>query len=230
MSTGEGLTALAASLRTLTVNLIGYESNAQFVNPLNLLWNQVVDETWVCEKGAQIGLNQSSFTYTNGVQVEAFEDSVTFKQSGTPLVPGPALAAEIATRYVDAFGANNWMAISFEFLARINLSKIADFVAPDIWPELSDRLTINEIQPRFGTNVFYFYPEKRVRVELNFDPSSDPDNLTCLGWVYRELSSISGEADAELQAAFGAWESDWDEVTTTAANLLTASIISGGSK
>ena len=127
MATGEGSPKLAAGLQSLSVNLIGYESNAQFVNPLTLLWNQVVDETWVCEMGAQIGLTQSSFTYTNGVQVEAYEDHVSFKQSGSPLGASNTLAAEIASRYVDAFGAANWMAVSIEFLGAIPISSLAEF-------------------------------------------------------------------------------------------------------
>ena len=66
MASHEGLPTVEANLQTLTVNLIGFEPISQFVNPVTLYVNGVVDDTWVCEKGALIGITESSFSYTNG--------------------------------------------------------------------------------------------------------------------------------------------------------------------
>ena len=229
MAAHEGLPSLAVGLQSLTVNLIGYESNAQFVNPLTLLWNRVVDETWVCEMGAQIGLTQSSFTYTNGVRVDAFEDNVSIRQRGSPLAPDAVLSMDFARRYVDAFGAGNWMAVAVEFLAEISMSANPDHVGLKTWPGIGEKIALGDIQPRFGTNVFYFFPDRRLRVEISRDSGSAPTSLTCFAWVHRELNSDPHQAQSELHSVLGGWETDWEEVVLAANQLLTGTMETGDS-
>ena len=229
MSTKERPTDLVVSLESVTITLIGYESNAQFVNPLTLLSNRVVDESWVCEMGAQVGLTESRFSYANGVQVEAFEDNVIFRQKKRIHDSDFVTVVGLASRYVEAMGAGDWMGVSFEFLGQIDLPSNRDVVDPEIWPTLSRQLTRDGVEPRFGTNVFYSYPDRRLRVDLSLDPRSGFNELTCVGWVSRELSMDSYEAERQLGIAFGGWESDWQGVIATAAKLLTSSSPPGGS-
>lgn len=224
MAAHEGLPSLAVGLQSLTVNLIGYESNAQFVNPLTLLWNRVVDETWVCEMGAQIGLTKSSFTYTNGVRVDAFEDNVSIRQGGSPLAPDAVLSMDFARRYVDAFGAGNWMAVAVEFLAEISISANPEYVGLETWPGIAEDVALRDIQPRFGTNVFYSFPDRRLRVEISRDPGSVPSGLTCFAWIHRELSPDPHQAQSELHSVLSGWETDWEEVVLAATQLLTGTM------
>ena len=128
MSTQTDSPGLRGVLLELTVRLDGYDFGAQFVNPLSLYWNGVVDDTWHCEPGAQIGVTESNFTYTNGVHIEATSDELLFKsRASSPR--GPALAPELAQKYVESFGADHWIGVSLEFLIRVR-----EFVEPPDTP------------------------------------------------------------------------------------------------
>ena len=59
--------------------------------------------------------------YTNGLQIEAFEDTVRFEHLSTG---GGFLSAEIARRYVAAFGDDGWLAIRLEFGGTMELASV----------------------------------------------------------------------------------------------------------
>ena len=229
MPTHQGSPDSTVNLQSVSVNLIGLESNAQFVNPLTLQWNRVVDETWVCEMGSQLGLTHSSFTYTNGVQVEAAEENVTFRHRGSFLTPETVLSVELARRYVEAFGPGDWMAISTEFLAEISPKVFLDSVDTDSWPRFESQLSLNAVLPRFGANVLYSYPDRILRVELSRDLSSEGADLTCIAWIHRELSPNPNRSQGELQSALEGWESDWAEVVVAATQLFASTLDPRGS-
>ena len=229
MATQQGSPDAKVNLLSVAVNLIGFESNAQFINPLTLHWNRVVDETWVCEVGAQLGLTLSRFTYTNGVQVEATEETVTFRHRGSFLTPDSVLSVELARRYVDAFGSGDLMAISTEFFGYINPAIFTGSFDESEWPRFEGQLALNGVTPRFGTNVFYFYPDRRLRVELSRELDSGPLDLTCLAWVYRELDPNPRRSRDELLAAFDGWESDWAEAMVAAGQLFSSTLDPRGS-
>ena len=230
MATQEGLARLVGSLQALTVRLTGYEFGAQFVNPLTLHWNGVVDETWVCEPGVQIGLTQSSFAYTNGVQVEADANELLFRHSGPSLDLGSVLAPSLARSYVNSFGVDNWVGVSLEFLARVRAPDTPNSNDSMVWPGLLNQLEIDRVQPAFSTTVLYTHSDKIVRVELGLDPHSDPFGLSCTGQIHRELADSAEDAQNQLQMLLSNWESDWREVLLTAGQLLNASPGQGGQR
>ena len=219
--------ALSVSLQSLAVTLIGYESNAQFVNPLTLLWNRVVDDSWICQMGAQIGVTNSSFTYTNGVQVEASDGDVTFRQRGHSLMPKDILITELARRYVDAFGAEDWIALSVEFVGGIDHSDGSDLAK---WHSLSDRIAIEGIQPRLGTSAFYALENQRLRVEISLNPHSEPHELNSFAWLNRDLTSDTKQPQTDLRSALNGWEADWEKVTKATKLLLTMVVGTGSSQ
>ena len=228
MENSEASPAITATLQTFTVNLIGFEGNPQFVNPLALHSNGVVDEDWVCEKGVQIGLTQSSFSYTNGVQVEAFEDTVSFTHRGAPLVPSTALSAKLAKRYIDVLDAKNWIAISLEFMGRTELPRDSATSGTELWPSFADQVVLQGVQPRIGTDAFFLFPDRRLRVELNLAQGSDPAYLSCSGWVHRLLGSAPDQTQSKLHSVLDSWESDWGEVIEAASSLLAATLTPRG--
>ena len=224
MATLEGVSAFEVSLETLNINLICVESSAQFVNPLTLYSNGIVDETWVCEKGAQMGLTHSTFSYTNGVEVEAVEDVVGFRHDASPLIPSAVLSAKLAKRYADALGIGNFIAVSMEFAARIKL--LGKFAASSEtpWPPIVDSLVLQGVQPRFSAEVFYVFPDRSLRAELGCVPNSNPTELTCNGWVHRYLEGTPDQARSTLQTTLDGWESDWGEVIDAASRLFEATL------
>jgi hypothetical protein len=223
----EGSPILEVSLRSLAVNLIGFESNSQFVNPLTLYSNGIVDETWVCENGAQIGLLRSSFSYTNGVHVEAFDETISFRQIGTSISPSAALSTKLARKYIAAFNISDWHAVSVEFEAMAELSGESAADPSLSWPPFIDDLVFRDAQPRFGTNVFYYHPDRRLRIEIGRSPNSN--SLSWLAWVYRPLDSDQSQAESQLKAALEDCQSDWEDVVNVASRLLAATIALGGS-
>ena len=234
MSTQEGSSRLAGSLQALTVRLIGYDFSAQFVNPLSLHWNGVVDETWICEPSVQIGLTESSFAYTNGVHVEASGDELLFRHSGTSVAQGPVLAPQLAGRYVDSFGIGNWIGVSLEFSTRVRERNSApDTTSPIdslVWPGLLNRLAINDVRPVVGSTVLYTHPDRTIRIEVVLDSHSDPSGLSCTGQIHRDLAGSPEEALNQLQMILANWESDWKEVLSTAGQLLSAYPDQGGQR
>jgi hypothetical protein len=179
--------------------------------------------------GSQLGLTHSSFTYTNGVQVEAAEENVTFRHRGSFLTPETVLSVELARRYVEAFGPGNWMALSTEFFAEISPKVFSNSVDTDGWPGFENQLSLNGAVPRFGANVLYSYPDRILRVELSRDLSSESPDLTCIAWVQRELSPNPDRSKGELQSALEGWESDWTEVVVAATQIFASTLESRGS-
>ena len=232
MSTQEGSPRLVGSLQAITVRLNGYDFGAQFVNPLSLHWSGVVDETWICEPGVQIGLTESSFDYTNGVHVEATNNELLFRHNGASLGQESVLVPQLARRYVDSFGIGNWLEVSLEFNTRVHESNSApDSPSPIdsiVWPGLLDRLDINGVRPVIGSTVLYVHPDKTIRIEVVLDSHSDPLSLSCTGQIHRELGSSPEDAGNQLQSILSNWESDWKEVLSTAGSLLSAYPGQGG--
>ena len=228
MVSQESLPPLVVNLQTLTVNLIGDEGNVQFVNPHTFYWNGAVDQTWVLQRGARIGFTQSSFSYTNGVQVEASRDTISFRQQGDSLTPNGVLSVNLAKWYANAFGAAGLFEVSVEFSARIDIA--AHYVAPFLKSSLqfADHLVSHPNQPAFGTFAVVPYPDRTLRVDFSYVPWSDPNCLTCTGQVSRQLSDDINQGLSELHLAIDRWPADWLDVLNEASPLLRARLIPGG--
>ena len=226
MSTQEGSSRLVGSLLEFAVRLHGYDLGAQFVNPLSLHWNGVVDETWICEPGVKIGITESSFSYTNGVNIEATGEELLFRGSRLSSSQESALALQAAKKYTSSFGVGNVAGVSLEFTVRIrertNTPDVPDPIDSLVYPGLLRRLNIEGVQPAVGSTVAYAYPDRVTRVELVMDSNLDPLGIQCNGIVYRDLAEPAEEAQGQLQSIFENWRSDWTEVLSTASQLLGA--------
>ena len=214
---------LALSLRMFAVRLSGMDMNPQFVNPPTLVLNGVVDESWICEKGAQTGLTESRFGYTNGVRVEAFEDTVCFRHYGTDLVAEKALSSELAQRYAALFDPQSWFDMSLEFGAVIRVSGCSAVRAPV--PGFADSLTLDEVAPRFSTNFIYEYPDRTLSIEFSQNLSSRRRQLNCLSRIRHDLHyNDEDEPEEHLRSALSNLKSEWMHIVSTVTRLASVTL------
>ena len=218
----EGVPApLPVGLLSFAIHLIGYDSGAvaQFVNPLTFHWNNIAEPGWACEPKVSVGITRSTFAYTNGVQIEATENNVVFKQEGTPLDMAQILIAGVAQRYVDAFGADRWGAVSSEFTVRI-APQASVRLAGSTLPELLDRLVSDGVRPQLQISTQYALSDKEVAVVVC--PDEHPyTSIFCSGRVLRELNEEPKQALTELGAILGDWQTEWEEIIGVIVRLLT---------
>lgn len=208
---------------SFVIRLVGYDSDAfaQFVNPLTFHWNNVVEPSWVCEPSVVVGLTRSSFTYTNGVQVEATRSDVAFKQEATPLELNQAPIVGVVGRYVEAFGVDRYEAIAFEFAARISPLAVTQLAGSNL-SEFLGRLKLNDINPRLEISTRYDSPNKVVAVTVGPEASPQSDYVICSGTVYRILDDDPERASAELRSILASWDTAWQEFTNAIVQLLNA--------
>lgn len=214
MDNPEGLTTFEPSLQRLTIELIGFESVAQFVNPLAFYVNQIVDDTWQYEKGAKIGFDNSSFRYLNGVEVEAIGDSVIFRQNGSPLGPKAVLCPEVAKRYAEAIDIRDWFAVDIDFNAQIA------FGDELITLPFTENLAVHDLSPRFGVDAVYSYEGRTVQTDLRQPVDLNPGYLICFGSVHRPIDSLGSDAKAALRSVIENWQADWEEVALVTKRLF----------
>ena len=220
-----------STLHSLTLSLISYDEDvAQFVNPITLYSNRVVDETWICEKGAQIGLTRSSFSYTNGVAVEAIGDTIKFHQqeNSAPLDLGSALSPKIALAYAD-LDPDGWFAASVDFGGVVRLSLESGDPLVSKWPSLLANLGYQGIEPNFGINASYQSNDRRLRAEVRPVAVSTHPYVICVGSVYRQLSQQESEDQRQVASVLNRWRTDWDDVIDVAVSLFTHNLLGGGS-
>ena len=171
MAGSEALRGLTVELRMFAVELSGVDVDPQFVNPATLQFNDVVEMGWTCEKGVKTGITESTLSYTNGVQIEAFDETVRFQHSGPNFNAGGPFSAEIAKRYVEAFGVDSWFGVSLEFAGPIGLDGYPENIGVSVPPALPSRLTHNGVIPRVRSGALYQYPRPK--------PSGRPSANLC---------------------------------------------------
>ena len=218
-------------LRMFAVELDGMDVNPQFINPATLRFNGVVGEEWVCEKDVQMGITESRFSYTNGVRIEAFEDTVRFQQTGRDITPSDALSAELARRYAMGFDSDSWFAISLEFNGTVEMP--ARTASDDVmqWPAFAGDLVHEGVAPHFFTSAMYDHSDRRLAVDLfrNSDPSHM--QLGYSGRVRRRLGNSNEKeeerSEPQLETVLSRWQVDWEDVAATVARLLKATLFPG---
>ena len=225
----EGLNEFTIGLQMLAVSLVGVGANPQFVNPVTLLANNVVDESWVCEKGAQIGITESAFRYTNGVHVEAGDDTLTFRQFGDLGGEREILSPDLAMRFVTAFDADDWFAVNLEFRGRLALQPDQSVPLVSLWDRFSEKITHENVVPSFSTNTFYRFQDRNMAVSLSGPPRRGQGYIICSGSVRRNLDDDSSEEfGIQLQQVCTNWASDWSDVASIAIQLVNAQLFLGG--
>ena len=200
----------------------------QFVNPATLQFSGVVESDWICEKGVRIGIMESNFSYTNGVQIEASDDTVCFRHSGAELADGGALSAELAKRYAAGFDYDNWFAISLEFAGVIELTAYPVSAGESPWPSFADHLIHDGVLPDYRTNAFYDCPDRRLMVELFQSSRSNHTQLNCLARVHRYLDhNQDGQSEHQLESVLTGWKTDWEDAVAAVTRLAEATLGSG---
>ena len=228
----EGPTALrelAVDLQMLAIGLVGIDVNPQFINPATLLANGVVEPSWVCAPGAQIGLTESNFSYTNGVQVEAADDTLTFRQFGRLSADGTVLSPELAKRFVNAFDDDNWFAVGLEFLARLSVTESEQFSLASLWDRVGERFVRQDVSPGYSVSTFYRFADRTMSVNINRGPTGQQRYILCSGSVHRNLDGDASEGlrDQVIQICTN-WVTDWEEVISAATSLVNANLPVGG--
>ena len=225
----EALNELTIGLQMLAVSLVGVGANPQFVNPATLLANNVVDGSWVCEKGVQIGITESTFRYTNGVRVNAGDDTLTFRQFGDLGGDAVVLSPDLAMRFVAAFDADDWFAVNLEFGGRLFLPPDQSVSLASLWDRFSEKITHEGVVPSFSTNAFYRFQDRNMAVSLRGAPRPEQGYIMCSGSVRRNLDDDSSEEPGtQLQQVCTNWASDWSEVASIAIQLVNAQWFLGG--
>ena len=228
MASSQGLPTLPVTLDSLTVSLTGDHSNTQFVNPHTFLWNGVVDNSWVLQRGAQVGITRSNFGYTNGVRVEASGDSINFRRDGVTLQGNDAFNVDIAQRYVSAFGLGDTYEFVVQFSSSIEVPE--EFLASYLRPKIPfvDHLASHSTRPAFGTFASFQHDNRSVRVDLVYIPQSDPNSLTCFGQVTRQLAEDDNYALSEFYSAMSRWQADWAEANREASLMIGVNFVPRG--
>ena len=225
MAESEAPYRLTVVLRAFAVELSGVDVNPQFINPATLQFNGVVDEGWTYSN-VQIGMIESSVSYTNGLQIEAFEDTVRFEHLSTG---GGFLSAEIARRYIEAFGDENWFEVRLEFGGTMELAEVSDSADIPLQPNLLERMTHNDVVPAFRAGALYQYPEHTLQIELQQPVGSTNGSFDCAAQVNRLLPpNEAEETKSRLQAILSGWESDWGDSTLALTRLASATLQPGG--
>lgn len=225
MAGPEAPPTLTVVLRMFAVELSGIDLDPQFVNPATLQFNGVIDKGWICEKGVRIGITESNFSYTNGVQIEASDDTVCFRHSGPELNDGSALSAELARRYAVGFDDDNWFAISLEFGGVVELAR--DTVLADVLsrPTFADHLIYDGVAPRFNASAFYNFPDRRLMVDLFQNPGTSHMQLSYVARIHRYLDHDRDEqAEHKLETVLSRWQSDWQNAATALIRLAEATL------
>lgn len=204
--------ALSPTLRMVGIRLIGMDVGPQFVNPLSLSVNGVTDDSWLCEKGSQIGITECSFSYTNGVSVEASEDTISFTHTGIQDPSVEVLSTGLAERYIDCFGAGNWFSVVLEFRGVVDLQPILETSEGRVWHTFVDQLAHRSVPPQFRLNLYYTYPDRRLSVDLIDRWPARTSQVAVSGTVFRDLPSDGGEAKIRISQIMDGWRSDWEEV------------------
>lgn len=225
MAESEAPYRLTIVLRAFAVELSGVNMAPQFINPATLKFNDVVDEGWTYSD-VEVGMTESSVSYTNGLQIEAFEQTLRFQHVHTG---GEFLSAEIARRYVEAFGDDSWFAVRLEFGGTMELAGESDSADIPLQPNLLDRMTHHDVVPAFRAGALYPYPEHALQIELQQPADSINGWFECAAQVNRLLVPDEAEEDnGRLQAILSGWESDWADSALALTRLASATLQPGG--
>ena len=162
---------LTVVLRAFTVELMGLEVEPQYINPVTLEANDVVDSLWRLDSGTLVGISRSRFGYANGVEVEAEQESLSFRHIAADLVVEEALSAELASRYVKAYGEEDLFGIGMVFQGEVKVPDAPDLVGPFDSAVLTDKLALRNVAPsayRIGV-THSFEPEQPRPSSLSVD-------------------------------------------------------------
>ena len=223
----EGVTTyqVTIGLGMRSVELYSDGVEPQFVNPETLKFNGVVDEEWTCNH-VQIGITESGIGYTNGLHIEASENTVSFGHVPTDNIP---LSAESASRYVKSRVDDEWVAVVFEFLGTIEPTTEIDSAGGPLQPHLLEQLVHGDVRPAFRSGALYQYPDRILQIDLRQPVDTDEDRIEWSARVSRSVASDEeGQTKDRLLAILSGWDTDRENAIEGLLRLVRATLRHGG--
>lgn len=212
-------------LGVCSVGLYGGGVEPQFVNPETLKFNGVVDEEWTCNR-VQIGITESAIDYTNGLHIEASENTVSFGHVPTDNIP---LSVESAGRYIETRVDNEWVAVVFELLGTIEPAAETESADGALQPHLLEELVHGDVKPAFRCGALYQYPDRILQIELLQPVDSGEDQIEWRASVSRSVASDEeGQTKDRLLAILSGWDTDRENAIEGLLRLVRATLRPGG--
>ncbi len=225
MAEGGTTYQVTIGLGVCSVELYGDGVEPQFVNPENLKFNGVVDEEWTCNR-VQIGITESAISYTNGLHIEASENTVSFGHVPTD---NTRLSAESARRYIESRVDDEWVAVAFEFLGTIEPTTETDSADGSLRPHLLEELIHDDVIPVFRSGALYQYPDRILQIELLQPVDTDEDRIEWSARVSRSVASDEeGQTKDRLLAILSGWDADRESAIESLLRLVRATLRPGG--
>ena len=193
----------------------------QFVNPETLKFNGVVDEEWTCNH-VQIGITESQIGYTNGLHIEASENTVSFGQVPTD---NQSLSVESASRYIESRVDEEWVGVVFEFFGSIEPATEIDSADMSLQPHLLEELVHGDVKPAFKSGAFYQYPDRILQIDLLQSVDSGEDRIQWRARVSRSVANDEeGQTKDQLLAILSRWDSDRENAFESLLRLVRATL------
>lgn len=214
------------NLKGIAIHLHEYGNIAQFINPLTLIYNGIVDSSWEHGQDIQVGLDESHISYANGVSIDSFEEDLSFEHIVLHEKDMPILSPEIALRYVETLGISNCNELSMEFIGNISYLD-GKSVAIDIWSSLLNGFITNQTKPVFALLTSYVLQDKSIKLEMRFNLDDSTCNLICVGTVKRRLPETIEDAEAMMKLVLTEWNNDWQDIIAGYTQLLSENLFKG---
>ena len=225
MAEGGTTYQVTIGLGMCSVELYSDGVEPQFVNPETLKFNGVVDEEWTCNH-VQIGITESAISYTNGLHIEASENTVSFGHVPTDNIP---LSAERASRYVKSRVNAKWVAVVFEYLGTIESATETDSADGPLQPHLLEELIHDDVIPAFRCGALYQYPDRILQIDLRQPVDTDEDRIEWSARVSRSVASDEeGQTKDRLLTILSGWDADRESAIESLLRLVRATLRFGG--
>ena len=221
MAEGGTTYQVTIGLGVCSVELYGDGVEPQFLNPMTLKFNGVVDEEWTCNH-VQIGITESAIVYTNGLHIEASENSVSFGHVPADNVP---LSVESASRYVKSRANVEWLGVAFEYLGTIELATETGSADRPLQPHLLEELIHDDVIPVFRSGALYQYPDRILQIDLRQPVDSGEDQIEWRASVSRSVASDEeGQTKDRLLAILSGWDTDRENAIEGLLRLVRATL------
>lgn len=179
------------------VVITGYNPN--FINPESFRQNGIVGGDWSLETPVVVGGSQTSFSYTNGVEVLATPDYLTVTQTGDSLWMSEYPGHQVVSRYVEIVPSSMFHAVGFGIEGNVRLPDGAGISSP--YGPLGQRLTLGTTQPALEVRASYEQEDKNLTLfwTEHLGPSNEEaPHLSLNGYI----RIPAADEDTESQRSF----------------------------
>lgn len=222
---------MTATFQMFAITLGTLEFNPAVLTPDTLRYNGVVEDDWVLAKGSTFSMSETLFGYTNGVEVYASPDALSFRQVATDLRSEKILGPELITRYSLANLPGEWFSVDLDFGIRID--SLTDLPPEDdsLWETFTRDLKYKDTAPELRASLTYGDLEGRnLYVELYRRKDLSGQMLLCVGRITRALSNGGEDEDDVdvLESVLDEWECDLSDIISIGNRLASSIFRTGG--